>query len=331
MLYSVLKFVISYAVRKGQVFTQHTSTLFDDLLINMLKSIKNYFLFFISIYISLSFVEFSGPLRANVNKLIMIIFFIQLGQLSGLVIDFWIEKYLKKHNFESNEKAATLRFLTIGLKTIAFSIIFLLALNNIGIDVTALIAGLGVGGIAVALALQNILTDLFSSLTIVLDKPFVIGDFIVVNEFQGTVEFIGIKTTRLRSLSGEQLIFGNGDLLQSRIRNYKRMEERRVVQSLTVTYQTPTEMLKKIPSVVKDIINSQSSVRFDRCHFLKFLDSSLEFELVYWVESAEFNDYAEKAHNINIEIFDSFNQLKIDFAYPTQTLNISTSNLLEEG
>lgn len=322
LIYFLLLLIIKYSIKKGEVISKRTSTRVDDLIIDILKSIKKYFILSLSVYVPICFMDIDNILKLNLNKAFMIIISLQLAQVIGRVINFWVEKYLKVQSDRANEKAATLRFLTVGLKIITYSIIFLVMLNNLGIDVTALIAGLGVGGIAVALALQNILTDLFSSLTIVLDKPFVVGDFIVINDFMGTVEFIGIKTTRLRSISGEQLIFGNGDLLQSRIRNYKRMNERRIVQNLTVTYQTSTEALDEIPKIVKGIIDSLDSVRFDRCHFLRFQDSSLEFELVYWVESADFNDYADKAHYINVEIFKKFNENKIEFAYPTRTLNI---------
>ncbi|MEA9356289.1 mechanosensitive ion channel family protein [Bacteriovorax sp. PP10] len=321
-LYFIVTLILKYFIIKIEKISSNTSTLIDDLVVDLLKCIKKYFILFISFYISFSFMNVDVSYNLKIDKLLMIICAIQLIQVAGRLINFWVVKFLKIESTESGEKLASLRFMTIGLKVIVYSIIFLVMLNNLGIDVTALIAGLGVGGVAVALALQNILTDLFSSLTIVLDKPFVVGDFIVINDFMGTVEFIGIKTTRLRSISGEQLIFGNGDLLQSRIRNYKRMNERRVVQNLTVTYQTSSEMLNEIPKIVKNIVESLDSVRFDRCHFLRFQDSSLEFELVYWVESAEFNDYADKAHKINVSVFQAFSERNIEFAYPTQTLNL---------
>ncbi len=169
----------------------------------------------------------------------------------------------------------------------------LLALDNLGVDVTALVAGLGVGGIAVALAVQSILGDLFASLSIVLDKPFVIGDFIIVGDLLGTVENVGIKTTRVRSLSGEQLIFSNADLLNSRIRNYGRMYERRVVFTVGVTYDTPRHKLE---------------------------DFSLDFETVYYVQDPAYNLYMDIQQAINLELYQRFADEGIEFAYPTQTL-----------
>jgi small-conductance mechanosensitive channel len=177
-----------------------------------------------------------------------------------------------------------------------------------------------VGGIAVALAVQNVLGDLFASFSIVLDKPFVIGDFIIVGDHLGTVEHVGLKTTRIRSLSGEQLVFSNTDLLGSRIRNFKRMYERRVVFSLGVVYQTPARLLEKIPPMLRQIVESREQVRFDRAHFRDFGPHSLNFEIVYWVLSPDYALYMDIQQEINLEIYRRFEQEGIDFAYPTQTL-----------
>ena len=196
----------------------------------------------------------------------------------------------------------------------------LVALDNLGIDVTALITGLGIGGVAIALATQNILGDLFASLSIMLDKPFVVGDFIRSGDHLGTVERIGLKTTRLRSLTGEQLIFSNNDLLQSRLRNYKRMAERRVLFRIGVTYQTPAGQLEAIPMMVRGIIESVGTVRVDRAHFAAFGDSSYDFEFVYYVLSPDYNVYMDVQQAINLTIVRAFERERIEFAYPTRTL-----------
>jgi len=198
----------------------------------------------------------------------------------------------------------------------------LLILDNFGVNITGLVAGLGIGGIAVALAVQNILGDLLASLSIVLDKPFVIGDFIVVDSLSGTIEHIGLKTTRIRSLNGEQLIFSNNDLLKSRIRNFKRMSERRVVFHLGVVYQTSLEQLKIIKKIVAEIIEKRQKVRFDRVHFKEYSSSSLIYEVVYYVSSPDFNVYMDIQETINLEILQRFQEEKIEFAYPTQTLYV---------
>jgi small-conductance mechanosensitive channel len=201
-----------------------------------------------------------------------------------------------------------------------WSTVALLVLANLGIDVTAMVAGLGIGGIAVALAAQNILGDLFASASIVLDKPFVIGDFIIVGEDMGTVEHIGLKTTRVRSLSGEQLVFANNDLLKSRIRNFKRMNERRAAFGIGVTYQTPAEKLAAIPAMLREAVEAQSPTRFDRAHFKQYGDSALLFEVVYYVLSPDYNLYMDIQQAINLAVFRRFAEEQIEFAHPTYTV-----------
>jgi small-conductance mechanosensitive channel len=194
-------------------------------------------------------------------------------------------------------------------------------LDNIpGVQVDTLIASLGIGGIAVALALQNILGDLFASLSITLDKPFVIGDFIIVDELMGEVERIGLKSTRLRSLSGEQLVFANADLLSSRIRNFKHMERRRASFKLGVTYATPPEKLARIPSLVQEIIQAQAQVTLDRVHFKEMGEFALIFEIVYYMEMPDYKLYMDTQETINLAICQRFAEEGIEFAYPTQTV-----------
>jgi small-conductance mechanosensitive channel len=167
---------------------------------------------------------------------------------------------------------------------------------------------------------QNVLSDLFASLSIVLDKPFVIGDFIIVDDLLGSVEYIGLKTTRIRSLSGEQIVFSNTDLLNARIRNFKRMYQRRAAFTFGVTYQTPYEQLATIPQMVRDIIEDQDAASFDRAHFFRYGASSLEFEVVYHVLDPDYNRYMDIQQAINLELFRRFEAEGISFAYPTQTL-----------
>jgi small-conductance mechanosensitive channel len=211
------------------------------------------------------------------------------------------------------------------LRLVVWAAVLLLLLDNLGVNITTLIAGLGVGGIAVALAAQSVLGDLFASLSIVLDKPFVVGDFIAVADFMGSVEHVGLKTTRLRSLSGEQVVFSNTDLLGSRIRNYGRMYERRVVSSIGVTYHTPAAKLRRIPEIIREIVQSQEKIRFDRAHFHKLGDSSLGFEFVYYVLTADYNHYMDVQQNINLALLEKLTEEGVEFAYPTQTVFVSGS------
>jgi small-conductance mechanosensitive channel len=241
------------------------------------------------------------------------------------VITLGVGRYVGRRVEQDASSATTAAVLSFLARLALWTVALLLALDNLGVDVTALVAGLGVGGIAVALALQNVLGDIFAAFSIMLDKPFRIGDFIVVDELLGTVEHIGLKTTRVRSLSGEQLVFSNADLLNSRIRNFKRMQERRVVFGFGVTYDTPADQLERIPAIVQRIVESRPLTRFDRAHFKSFGPSSLDFEVVYYVLTPDYNTRMDIQHAINLELCRQFGQLAIAFAYPTQTLYLRRS------
>lgn len=243
--------------------------------------------------------------------------FLQVGLWLAAVLEFWVSRS-RARALASNAAAATsLSALSFVAQLVLWSLILLVALDNLGVNVTALVAGLGIGGIAVALAAQNILGDLFASLSIVIDKPFVIGDFIVVDNYMGTVENVGLKTTRLRSIDGELLIFSNSDLLKTRVRNYQQMSERRVVLGFGVAYQTPPDAVEKLPSTLRGIIETQKQVRFERAHFHGFKDTALQFELVYWVLDADYNLYMDIQQAINLALLRALADASITFAYST--------------
>jgi small-conductance mechanosensitive channel len=211
------------------------------------------------------------------------------------------------------------------IKVVIWSIGIIFLLDNLGFKINTVIAGLGIGGIAVALAAQALLGDLFSYFSILFDRPFEIGDFIIVGDYLGTIEHIGIKTTRIRSLSGEQLVFSNTDLTNSRVRNYKRMQKRRVVFQLGVTYQTTLQQVKEIPQIITDVIKNVNDTVFDRAHFSSYGDFSLNFETVYNVLSSDYNKYMDIQQEINFAIKEEFEKRGIEFAYPTQTLFMEKS------
>ncbi|MCD6311734.1 MAG: mechanosensitive ion channel family protein, partial [Elusimicrobia bacterium] len=208
-------------------------------------------------------------------------------------------------------------------KVIVWSAALLFFLDNIGIEITSVLAGLGIGGVAIALAAQAVLGDLFSYFSIFFDRPFEVGDFVIVGEYMGTVEYIGMKTTRIRSLGGEQVIFSNSDLTNSRLKNYKRMLQRRVVFKVGVTYETPTEKLKAIPGVIKKAVEDAGNTVFDRSHFSSFGDFSLDFETVYYVKSGDYNKYMDAQQEINLTLKKEFEERMIDFAYPTQLVYLN--------
>lgn len=234
------------------------------------------------------------------------------------------ERRLSKAQLEPSATRNAVALLNFLGRVAVWSLVLLLMFANLGINITPLVTGLGIGGVAVALAAQNILGDLFASLAIVLDRPFEVGDFIILgDQHLGTVERIGVKTTHIRSLSGEQLICSNTNLLSSRIHNYKRMHERRVVFSLGVTYDTPVEKMEALPDVLREIIESQELVRFDRAHFQTYGDFALTFEIVYWVLSPDYNLYMDKQQAINLAILRRFKGMGVEFAYPTQTVYVN--------
>ena len=250
----------------------------------------------------------------------IVAFLIQAAFLADAALLFAVARYAERHKDVDAASVTTLSAMGFLGRLAIWTAAVLLALANMGVDVTAMIAGLGIGGVAVALAAQNILGDLFASASIVLDKPFVLGDFIVVGDEMGAVEYIGLKTTRLRSLSGEQLIFSNADLLKSRIHNYQRMAERRVQFTVGVDYDTPYEKVAAVPAMLRKCVEAQKPVRFDRAHFVRYGDWALTFEVVYYVLSADNNVSMDIQQAINLELFRRFAEEKIDFALPTRTV-----------
>lgn len=303
-----------------KALANRTHTQIDDMLLAVLSRTKYFFLLIISVYISLLFLVLPPDILKIWNRIFFMVVVIQIFIWISRGLNFVISLNVKKRMADDAAVATTISVLGFISKFLLWSIALLLILDNLGFNITSLVAGLGIGGVAVALAVQNILGDLFASLSIVIDKPFVVGDFIVIDQLKGTVEHVGLKTTRLRSLSGEQLIFSNNDLLKSRIQNFKRMTERRVVFGFGVTYQTPQDKLPLINGIVREIIEKQEHVKFDRVHFKEFGNSALNFEVVYIVKDQDYNLYMNIQQAINLEMFRRFQEEKIEFAYPTQTL-----------
>ncbi len=309
-------------LRRLSRLAKRTETQIDDMLLAVLSTTKHFFLFFVAVYIGSKFLAWQPNILKAWNKIFFVVLIVQIAFWVGRGISFVISVNVKKRMADNAASTTTISVLGFISKFLLWSIALLLVLDNLGVNITSLVAGLGIGGIAVALAAQNILGDLFASLSIVIDKPFVVGDFIVVDQLKGTVEHIGLKTTRLRSLGGEQLIFANNDLLKSRIQNFKRMVERRIVFGFGVPYQTPAEKLPLINDILKEIILKQERVRFDRVHFKEYGDSSLNYEVVYFVKNQDYNIYMDVQQAINLEMFRSFQDAGIEFAYPTRTLFI---------
>ena len=284
---------------------------------------KGWFLMLIAANLSLRSIVANETFDTIFGRLLVIGMLVQMGLWATAGLGRFMLLRRQKQMEEDAGAVAAMDVVSFLTRVAVWAIIFLLALDNVGVNITALVAGLGVGGIAVALAAQNIISDLFASLSIVLDKPFVLGDFLVIDDLAGNVEKVGLKTTRVRSLSGEQLVFSNNDLLKCRIRNYGRMFERRIAFTIGVVYQTPAEKLEQIPNILEDIMLKQESARFDRAHFQRFGDFSLNFEIVYYVESSDYRLYMDIQQAVNLEIYRRFADAGIEFAYPTQTIFVN--------
>jgi small-conductance mechanosensitive channel len=304
------------------VLAQKTEVKWDDAVADVLSSTRGLFILLLSLFVGSLFLDVSSQYRQTISHVAAIVLLIQGGLWLNSLLVFWLKRDLEVRKKDDPASVAVVNSLGFVGRLVLWSIVLLLVLDNVGIDVTALVAGLGVGGIAVALAVQNVLGDLFASLSIALDKPFTLGDFLIIDDYMGSVEYIGLKTTRIRSLSGEQLVFSNTDLLKSRIKNYGRMFERRVVFKIGVTYQTPHEKIELIPTIIREAIEAQDPVRFDRSHFQAYGDFSLVFETVYYVLKPDYNVYMDIQQAINLQIHRRFEQEGIEFAYPTQTLII---------
>jgi small-conductance mechanosensitive channel len=314
-----LKSIQSYVLEKLHRFAAKTATDLDDVFVKIIGSLKPPFYAFLAAYFAAKILSMSGFAEKLFTALLVLWVTYQIIVALEIFIDYIITKRDKD---DAAGNSAAMHLAGIFLKTLLWIFALLTALSNLGINVTSLIAGLGIGGIAVALAAQNILGDLFGSFAIYLDRPFVIGDTIKVGEKIGTVIKIGVKTTRVQAQSGEEIIFPNKDIVSAQIHNMARLKERRVAFAFGVTYETDDKKLVKIPLWIKEIIESEADTRFDRAHFKEFGDSALLFEVVYFVTTPDYLIHMNTRQNINLSIRERFKKEKVEMAYPTQTVHM---------
>ncbi len=321
-IYVGLKIFRTVVIKIFTAIVKKSKSNYDDYFLSLLADIKNYFYIVLSIYIATFILNLPENGKKIISVIFLTVFFIQIAGLIVNLMNFSMDKYVRKTRglSEEDEVRAMMNPIRFVSKIVIWSFALLLILDNSGIDVTSLIAGLGIGGIAIALAVQNVLGDLFASMSIALDKPFVAGDFIALGDKSGVVESIGIKSTRIKSLTGEEIVVSNSNLLNSTIHNYKKMKERRIVFSFGVLYETDMNSLKEIPKIVKNIIEKQEFARFDRAHFKNFGDFSLDFEVVYYMTTNDYGKYMDTQQAVNLELLDEFKNKNIEFAYPTQLM-----------
>lgn len=312
-LYLIKKIVISRLVE----LSKKTNTQYDDILINIIATLHPIVLGIAALAFGLRFAEVPLIATQSINAIFLIAVVYQVSVAAAHFVDVVIKT--KKGDKSKN---GALSFIASVVRALVWVFGGLVVLSNLGVNVTSVIAGLGIGGVAIAFALQRILGDLFSSFAIQLDKPFEVGDMIVVGDYRGFVEKIGIKSTRIRSLEGEEIVISNQDLTSSRIKNFRKLRERRITFNFGVLYETKTALLEKIPNMVGDIVEKEEHARLDRVHFNSFGDSALNFQVVYYVTSSDYTAYMNAQQNINFAMKKAFEKEGIEFAYPTQTLYV---------
>lgn len=311
------------ALHRMTALSQRTPTMADDLVARMLHKTYLVLLLAMAVHLGALALDLTDKQRLVTSRISITALILQLAIWGDTLLRAW-----RDYNRAGDGRKASRTIVCFLLRLTLWVIAFLMVLDNFGFNITALVASLGIGGIAVALAVQNILGDLFASLSIMLDKPFEIGDFIIVGDVLGSVEHIGLKTTRLRGLGGEQVIFSNGDLLKSRIHNHKRMESRRVAFVLRVAYGASEQQLARVPELVREVVTAQPDVVFERAHFFNFAEWSLNFEVVYHFQSPDYIAHMDAQQAILLEIYRRFEREQIRFAHPLSIVRLADAELL---
>ncbi|MEQ4531129.1 MAG: mechanosensitive ion channel family protein [Mixta sp.] len=327
IIYWLLRSLIGFISSRLGRFSNNHSSRFYNIAVEMLRTTSRLLLFIFSLLIALKFVDLPAAWHSRISHGWFIALMLQFALWLDCGVRLWLRNMLREPSHVRNP--VTMVILGIMLRVFIWAIMLLAILSNMGVNITALVASLGVGGIAVALAIQTVLSDVFASLAIGLDKPFEIGDFIVFNDVAGSIEHIGLKTTRIRSLSGEQIVCANAVLLQQTIHNYKRMQERRIQFRFGISYNTPAEKARQIGGIVKEIIQGVGQTRFDRAHFLSFDVSQLTYEVIYFVTDADYNKYMDIQQEINLQLMERLAALDVHFAFPIRHVQFTGGTLPE--
>jgi small-conductance mechanosensitive channel len=300
---------------------KRTQPLAFELVALLIARATRIFLWLVAVWYASSFLALPSRIERVIHITMVFVFWFQVGVWGMAAVRYAIERRGRRPGAGADPVVSgSINIIVFIAGLTIWMLAFLLALDNLGVQIKPLLAGLGIGGVAVALAVQSVLGDVLASMSIALDKPFGIGDSLSVDDLQGTVEHMGVKSTRLRSVSGEQIIMSNADVLKSRVRNYGRMRERRAAFRLNVTFDTSAEKLRAIPPAVREVIEAEPHTRFDRCHFLAFGDWALQFEVVYFVLVSDYKTYADLQQTINFGILERFEALGVEMAFVTHSL-----------
>lgn len=318
--YLVLTLLQRWMKHRVGKWAAHTATTWDDLLVEIISRTRWYFLLVLSLESAALLVPVNQQATAILRAALVVASLLQAGVWGNGIIAFFSERYTRLKTSGDVASRATVYAIGYGARIALWTLLIVSGLGFFGVKITALLTGLGIGGVAVALAAQNVLGDLFAAVAIVLDRPFVVGDAIATEGIEGDVEEIGLKTTRIRSVNGEQIVIANADLLKSRIRNYGRMQQRRSAFHLDVAHDTHADTVAKIPGIIKEIVEAQADTHFERCHFLSFTESALRVEVVYFVLQREYKKYADIQQAINLAILRRFAAENVQLAFPSRTV-----------
>lgn len=324
--YLVLRTILGIVTRRLNTLASRSKTPFLGIAAELLARTSRLLILAFSLLIALKAVELPERWESTMSHGWFIALAFQIALWMDTGVRLWMES-LTRDGKARNPVTTTI--IGIMIRIVVWTMMLLSILANLGVDITAMVASLGVGGIAIALAVQTLLSDVFASLSIGVDKPFEIGDFVVFGEVAGTIEHIGLKTTRIRALSGEQIVISNADLLRQIVHNYKRMNTRRIVFKFGITYNTPSEKVKDVAALVKRIIDGIEIAKFDRAHFLGFDDSQLTFEVVYIMQVSDYNRYMDTQQEINLALLDGIRDMGVQFAFPTRSVEFIGGRLPE--
>jgi small-conductance mechanosensitive channel len=323
--YLALTIGLRVVLNRVRAVARKSANTLDDGLVEVLASTRRWLFAVMALLIGLGLIELDSDWHRRVDQLWFIALALQFGLWGAKAISLFLDRYVQRHTAANAvHTSATATLMSWGLRSALWAIVVLAVLSNMGVNITAFVASLGVGGIAVALAVQNVLGDLFASLSIAVDKPFEVGDGVAVNGISGTIELVGLKSTRIRSSGGEQIVMSNTELLKQTISNYKRLQERRIVFKFGVTYDTTPEQAEQIPGIVEQIVKSSPKLRFDRAHLQALGDSSLDYEVVYFVQDPDYLLYMDEQQRVYLQLMRELDKLGVQFAFPTRTLHVAS-------
>lgn len=318
---TLIYLIRNISLSRLKAIAEKTATDLDDLLLNLIERVTGMEYYLVAFYVATRYLTRTTPFDKGLLAAILVVFTYRGIIIAQALITYWLNKLTAKRQLSPEARASVVNSTQVIMRTLVWIGAILFVMDNMGVNISAVLTGLGIGGVAVALAAQNILGDLFNFFVILLDKPFAVGDFIIGDgAVCGTVEKIGLKSAHIRNLSGEQLIVSNSTLLGMQVKNYARMERRRVVLTTTVVYQTPLEKLKAIPGIIEQAVKDLGDTTFDRCNLSNLGDFSIDFETVYYMEKPDYTLMMSAKERLLHTIMEKFGKEGIEFAYPTQTL-----------